>query len=236
MLAIQPLAAQFAHTSHDARRGAMGGVFLPDTTRRFELAYRQDFLLASMADKLASVVMPVGRLGTAFGSYNHHGDLAYREQQASLAYMMQLSGWLHFGVLGRWMSIGVDDTWYDTQQWLGADAMVWANIGKSEILLTAGTRPFDNRHPWRGMAQVVWHPTSDWITALAIESDDRLRLRCGMEYSYERQLFFRAGMATTPMVITFGVGTRYGVIKMDIGAEMHSTLGISPCISMAMCF
>lgn len=236
MLVLQPLAAQFVHISHDARRGAMGGVFLLDTARRVELAYRQDFMLAGMADKRAAVVLPVGRLGVAEAEYNHHGDMTYHEQQASLGYMLRVGEWLRVGVQGRWMNIGVGDAWYESRQWLGADAMAVANVERTEMVLSVGTRPYDDERPWRAFAQMAYRPSTEWLTAVAIESDDCLRLRCGMEYSYEKLILFRAGMSTNPLQVGFGVGVRYGSMRLDIGAETQSTLGVSPCISVAICF
>ena len=236
MLVLQPLAAQFAHISHDARRGAMGGVFLLDTTRRVELAYRQDYMLAGMADKRAAVVLPDGRIGAVVAEYNHHGNMTYHEQQASAGYMLRVGEWLRVGVLGRWMNIGVDDAWYESHQWLGADAMAVANVERTEMLLSVGTRPYDDVRPWRAMAQVAYRPSTEWLAAVAIETDDCLRLRCGMEYIYEEMILFRAGMSTGPMQVGFGAGVRYGSMRLDIGAETHSSLGVSPCISVAICF
>lgn len=236
MLPWQPVAAQFAHTTHDARSGAMGGVFLVDSTRRAVVAWRQDFMLAGMADKRVAAVIPTGTMGFATAEYNHHGDAAYGEQWAAVGYVLRAAGWLRVGVQGRWMSIGVADSWYEPQHWLGADVLASAQVGRAELLVLAGTRPWDEARPWRAVAQMVYRPSAVWLTALAVESDDHVRMRCGMEYAYGGTLFFRAGVATNPMLASFGVGVKYGLMKLDIGAEMHSNLGVSPCCSIVVCF
>lgn len=236
MLLWQPVAAQFVHTTHDARSGTMGGVFLVDSTRRVTLAWRQDFMLAGMADKRLAVVVPVGATGFATAEYNHHGNATYGEQWAALGYVLEAAEWLRVGVRGRWMCIGVADGWYEPQHWLGADVLAVAQLGRTELLMATGTRPWDDVRPWRAVAQIVYRPSAVWLTALAVESDDRVRLRCGMEYAYEGTLFFRAGLATNPMLVSFGVGAKYGMMVLDIGAEVHSALGLSPCCSVTVCF
>lgn len=214
----------------------MGGIFFADSTRRIALSWRRDFLLAGMADKRVSAVLPVGLNGFATVEYNHHGDATYGEQWAAMGYVLRVAEWLRVGAQGRWMSIGVADGWYEPQHWLGADVMALARFGKTELMLSTGTRPWDEARPWRAVAQLVYRPSPVWTTALAVESDDCVRLRCGMEYAFEGILFFRAGMATNPMLASFGVGVKYGMMVLDIGAEMHSALGLSPCCSMAVCF
>ena len=232
----QHVVAQFVHTSHDARSGSMGGVFLLDSTRRIGLDYRRDFMLAELADKRISIVLPTGQFGLASAEYNHHGDATYHEQQASFGYLIKTNGWLRVGVKVRWLNMGVSDGWYEPRHWIGADALAMATWGYTSLLLTAGTRPWDKDSPWRAMAQVAFRPTAVWMAVVALESDDRFRVRCGMEYVYDDLVFFRAGMATNPLLLGFGIGVKYGLMSFDLGAELHSVLGVSPLCSIAICF
>ena len=236
-LPMQRVAAQFVYTSHDARSGSMGGVFILDTSRQVEVAYRQDFMLAGMADKRVAAVWSMGRMGTAMAEYNHHGDNTYHEQQAAFGYIIKAADGLRLGVRGRWMNLGVADSWYEPQHWLGADVIAMALLSYcTELTVVVGTRPWDDVKPWRAMGQVAYRPSSVWMVVAAVESDNRWRMRCGMEYAYENLLFFRAGIATNPMLLCFGVGVKHEMLALDIGAEMHSALGLSPCCSIKLCF
>ena len=66
------------------------------------------------------------------------------------------------------------------------------------------------------------------------ESEECTRLRLGMEYAYRRLLFVRAGMATRPTVLTFGFGVRADRYSVDLAADMHSTLGVTPHLTLTL--
>jgi hypothetical protein len=51
-----------------------------------------------------------------------------------------------------------------------------------------------------------------------------------------QHFFFRAGLATAPLVLSAGAGIAYGRYLIDISAESHPVLGLTPQISLAVCF
>ena len=229
--------AQFVSTPLDARSGAMGGCLLVDTDQRMvSVGYRQGFALAGMADKRLTLLWPTGKVGLAAATYMHHGNLDYHEQQASLGYALCATEWLLVGVGATWMNLGTSDPHYEPMHWLAATAYLWASVARTQLSLLAGTRPWDNVHPYRLHLQAQYSVVNNLLTVVEFEIEECARLRMGMEYDYENRVLVRAGMATAPLVATFGIGFRHSMFSIDLGAEVHQTLGITPHTTLTICF
>ena len=229
---------QYYNTAHSARSSAMGGCFLPDdTVRRLTVDYRRTFMMAEMASKSIEAVWPTGQTGVLGASYCRTGGKDYHEQSSTLGYALRAAPWLNVGVAAHYLHIGTSDAYYETMQWLAASAMVQATVyGRVSFTLLGGTRPWDRNRPWRAHAQMAYRPMRQVLTVVEAESEERVRLRFGMEYCYRELLFFRAGMATNPVSATFGIGVRYRMLGIDIGAETHRVLGITPQTSLTLWF
>lgn len=229
--------AQIIPTPLDARGSAMGGCIMLDADQRSaNVSYRQAFALAGMADKRLTLLWPTGKVGLAVATYLHHGNTDYHEQQASLGYALRPMDWLLVGVGGTWMNIGTSDPHYIPQHWLAATAFLQASMARTRLSLLTGSRPWDTRYPYRLHLQVQYTPLSNMLTVVEFEFEECARLRMGMEYDYEHLLLFRAGIATAPLVATFGIGFRHSLLHIDIGAEVHHILGVTPHTTLTVCF
>ncbi len=231
--------AQFNTIAQSARSGALGGAFCFDASESsLSLVYRQDFLLASLAAKSIALQWNAGAAGTMVAMYEHNGNIDYHEQQAAAGYVLRVAPWLYVGVAGRYLHLGTSDAYYTPQQWLAASALVQAEVGKSTSLtLLAGTRPWDSDQPYRLHFQVGYRPLPILRTLVELEKEDCLRWRFGMEYCYNGQCFLRMGMATQPTVFTFGVGARlWQRYALDLAIEAHNALGITPHLTLMLCF
>ncbi|MBO7101553.1 MAG: hypothetical protein J6V98_05970 [Bacteroidales bacterium] len=230
--------AQFIYTTHDARSGAMGGSLIYDLGERcVGLDYRQGFLLAGMGDKSLRLVWPTGRTGAVVAHYQHHGNADYHEQQATAGYAIRAAEWLQVGVAARYLHLGTSDGHYPARQWLAASALLQAAIGdKTTLMLTAGSRPWDSVRPYRLHAQVQYRPLPQLLTVLEAESEECARLRMGMEYCYREQFYLRSGLATRPLLLTFGLGFRQHHYAIDLAVEVHNTLGLTPHTSLTLWF
>lgn len=230
--------AQYISSPHDARSSAMGGCLLPDLeTRHVDLSYRQGFLLAGMSDKRLSLVCPTGKVGVTALQYLHHGNLDYHEQQVSAGYALRPLPWLMVGVAADYLNVGTSDPAYRPQHWLAAVVGASAAIGdRTQVALLAGTRPWDRQHLYRLHAQVQYSPITGLLTVLEGEMEERMRMRMGMEYSYGGTFLFRAGISTAPLIGTFGLGFRHKSFRVDIAAEFHQSLGVTPHTTLLLCF
>ena len=214
----------------------MGGCFMvDDTSRRLTVDYRRPYMLAEMAENGVAVVWPTGGMGILGAAYCRSGGSSYREQRATAGYVLRAAPWLKVAVAAQYLHIGTSDAYYEPMQWLAATAAVQATVGgRVSFALLGGTRPWDSSRPWRAHLQMAYRLVTQVLTVVEAEAEERIRLRLGMEYHYNGVLFFRAGMATNPLTATFGVGVRYRMLSIDIGAETHRMLGITPQTSLTL--
>ena len=231
-------AAQFSLLPQDARGGSMGGVnsLLFDPERKVEVGFRNEFATAGMSTMRIGAMLPLGE-GWARLSYSKFGDVDYAEHRAVAGYGLRVADGFSVGVEGGMYALAVGDGRYPTQRWLGG-AVAAKAVFSPRLWLTAvaGTRPWDAGRGWRMLAAMAYRPVNRFLTVVEVESEDRWRLRLGMEYSYRQHFFFRAGMSTAPLVLTAGVGVFYGRYALDVGMGRHPVLGISPQLTLVVCF
>lgn len=216
----------------------MGGAVIYDFGERFVgLDYRQGFLMAGMADKSLRLVWPTAQRGAVVADYQHHGNLDYHEQQVEAGYALRATEWLQVGVAARYLHLGTSDGHYPAQQWVAAAALLQATVGDNTVLtLSGGSRPWDAVRPYRLHVQAQYRPLPQLLTVIEGESEERARLRLGLEYCYHEQFFLRTGLATHPMLFTFGLGFRQTHYAIDLAVEVHNALGLTPHTSLTLWF
>lgn len=229
---------QYTSTAHDARSGAMGGCFMiDDTLRCIAVDYRRTFMLGEMADKGLSLRWPMGRVGVIGAGYRRHGNVDYHEQAMVVGYGMKVASWLKVTVGAQYLHVGTSDAYYEPQRWLAAGAAVQASAGRwADITLMAASRPWAMKQPWRMSAQMACRPTTSLLTVVEADWEEQLRWRLGLEYSYRDLVYARAGLATNPMVATFGLGIKWQWLSVDLGTEVHRVLGITPQTTLTLWF
>lgn len=238
VFAVMPITmAQFHTTAHDARSGAMGGcLFAPERVHVVVLDYRQGWLLSNLADKRISVAIPAG-IGIVSAGYLHHGNSDYNEQNVYASYVINVAERLAVGIDARYLYAGSSDIHYQSLHYVGAGAIIMAHLGqRTTMLLAAQTRPWDAGRGFGMHLQVAYSPLQCLLTVLELESEEVWRVRAGMEYCYENHFFIRSGFVTNPYITTLGLGVKYGAITVDLSAEVHSVLGITPQTSLRICF
>lgn len=215
----------------------MGGCLLDDENRRYvSLSHRQGFAVSGMSTQRLGVGWTFGSRGWLAADYIHFGDQDYAEQQLALGGGMQIEEWLDLGVEGRYCRLGTGDGYYEPEHWMAMAARATMRLSpKLTLSALAGSRPWDSARPWRAHLNASFVPSRGLLAVMELESEETLRFRCGAEYCYREHFLFRAGMATHPVTLTFGLGLRYERYHIDLAAEVHNTLGITPQISMSLC-
>ena len=188
-----------------------------------------------MGRRSLDVQLPVGS-GTALAAYCHDGSADYHEQQALAGYALRVAQGVWVGVAARWLHTGISDAHYESRQWLAPSALLRVDVGRSELTLVGGTRPWDDEHLWRLHLQAAYSPMPQLTTLAEVEREECTRLRLGMEYAIDECWMLRAGMATQPVVLTFGAGLRRGMLAIDLAVEAHNTLGLTPSTSLSLWF
>lgn len=214
----------------------MGGCLLPaaDSALAVSVSWRQGYTMQGMAVRSLAAGVPLGGTGRLQALYRNSGA-DYREQQAVLGYRMAVAQWLTLGVFGTYSHIGTSDPHYRPQQWIDAGAVALLRAGRTGAYLAAGSRRWDSRRPWMLVAGASWRPVRSLLAVAEVSAMDATRLRCGMEYTYDGRCSARAGFATAPLVLTFGVGYRQARYTIDLSTEVHRTLGLTPQLSLGLC-
>lgn len=234
-LSLPAMAQYTTPIAQSARSGALGGSLLCDFDGRYvALDWRRGYRLSALDDKTLSLQLPLGA-GTALAAYSHRGTVDYHEQQAMAAYVMPLTNGLRAGMSARWLQRGTSDAHYESRQWLAPSALLQASWQATSLTLLAGTRPWDESRPWRMHLQAAYRPLPQLLTIAELECEERTRMRLGMEYIYDCWQL-RGGMATQPVVLTFGLGMRRPHYSIDLAVEVHSALGITPQTTLALWF
>lgn len=75
------------------------------------------------------------------------------------------------------------------------------------------------------------------ITASVINDRQKLlRMNLGMEYIAFQSFYLRAGIQSTPLMPSFGVGYDFFKFSMDITSHYHSVLGVSTGVGLSYFF
>lgn len=233
-----PATAQYTSpTALGARSGALGGsLFYSPGETAATVDYRRGFMLGALSDKTVRLQLAAGPRGMALAAWSHRGNAVWHEQQLALGYGLQVTEWLHVAVGARGLFRGTDDAHYENLLWLAPSALLQASLSSTTLTLLAGTRPWDDAHPWQMHLQATYRPLPHWLTLVELEREERTRLRLGMEYVYDNCWFLRAGMATRPTLLTFGLGTRQRHYSIDLAVEVHNSLGVTPQTSLSLWF
>lgn len=230
--------SQFVSVPLSARSSAMGGCVIHMEQERYVmLGYRSGYAVSGMGTARLDVALPIGERGRFHAGYSHFGDADYAEHRLSASYAMRVTEWMETGVDADYCVQAVGDAHYDTRRWLSPSAFVCFSLSpRLRLMALGGTRPWDGTRPWRMHLGMAYRPVSRLLTLLEVESEEQWRLRLGAEYCYRQHFYFRAGLATSPLVVTAGLGVYYGRYLVDISVESHPVLGLSPQIGIALCF
>lgn len=236
--AALPAAAQLIPTAQSARQCALGGCLIPEriTSTALSIGWRQGFMVQGMATRQIEVATPIGERWFSTLHYSHFGDAAYHEQQATMAGGVQAARWLTIAIYGIYSHMATNDAHYTPQHWLDAGTALMVNTGNTlDAYIAVHSRRWDIHRPAGGRAGFVYRPIGSLTATAEVSSDDRTRVRCGMEYIYEGRMAARAGLATNPTTMTFGVGYAERHYQIDLATEVHPTLGLTPQITFRLC-
>lgn len=256
-----PMAAQFDFPVLAGRAAAMGGaaVALPDHVSALDniagmarlqstsvaLAYQQQFLMQGMGYASAAAAVPVGFGAFAFSAV-HYGNSDYNEQMLSLAYALPLGKQLSLGAAFHYLHASTSDPYYDPQHLLTFSvALQYAPSDK----LTVGFKAYNPSAVALQTASQLYVPArfnlgaSYWLAdellaVVEVEKSlyDDASLRCGLEYVFFDFYAVRMGFSTAPVCYTFGLGMQRQHLGVDLVAQYHSVLGMSPLLALSYRF
>ncbi len=257
LLSVRCAFSQFAFPTPSAVGGAMGGcgVAVDDFWSQVGsvagiaridrpevgLSFRNNFLLSELSYKSVAFALPVTKSGTIATSYTHFGNSDYNEQRVNLMYAQRFGHMFALGVEIDYLRSGVSDAAYQTAN------LFTFGVGLQfypSSTLTIGAHIFNpiSMHyqtevkmdvPALFRAGVAYNfiknatATVDFVKDMNYHSD----LRFGLQYTFFDYLNARIGIATMPMIYTFGLGIDRQSWGVDLAMQVHSTLGVTPQIS-----
>ena len=252
--------AQFEQQTLSARCQAMGGASVavrdfsgcnvnPATLgwlQRWNVAidYRQLMLLKGMGYKSIAVGIPTGNVGAAAVYYTHFGDLTYNEQTASAHYGIRVGKGVSVGVGIYYLHSGTNDGHYEAYN--SATGSVGVQYAPNEKLCFGASvfNPFfvcrDGVHriPVQMNFGAAYKPVGSLLITAELEKNiyDPLRVRLGVEYCIIDRILVQAGVATSPMVYSIGVGYRHRHIRANLCVAVHQRMGVTPGVTLGYSF
>lgn len=252
--------AQFELQPLSARCQAMGGASVavrdfsgcnvnPATLgwlRRWSVAidYRQLMLLKGMGYKSIAVGIPTGNVGAAAVYYTHFGDLTYNEQTASAHYGIRVGKGVSVGVGIYYLHSGTNDGHYEAYN--SATGSIGVQYAPNEKLCFGASvfNPFFVRRdgvqriPVQMNFGAAYKPVGSLLITAELEKNiyDPLRVRLGVEYCIIDRILVQAGVATSPMVYSIGVGYRHRHIRANLCVAVHQRMGVTPGVTLGYSF
>lgn len=252
-----PLFAQFDFPSMSGQSAGMGGVTtsLTDNTaylanpailalteqHTIVLSTRQSFLVEGLGYAAVGVSTPLGKGGASL-SVIHYGNNDYNEQEATLSYALPLAKKIALGSALHYLHSATSDPYYEPlQRFTFTLALLYQPSNK----LTIGFKAFNpiavvsDKHDGVRTPALFNLGAAYWIldelmASFEVEKNLYYKpcLRVGLQYTLEKQYFFRTGFSTQPVIYTFGAGALWNHLGIDLAMQVHSILGITPQITL----
>lgn len=209
------------------------------------LYYESKFSLNQLSTKSAAFLAPtkIGVLGLTF---NYFGYDLYNDMKIGLVYARSFGQYLRIGLQLDYIQTTLGDDY-------GSKSNVTFEIGlQSDITeqLTLGAWVYnpiqvklddfdDERIPAIFRFGVAWKISSSFIATVEVEKNTNYQpilFRGGLEYGIKDKFFFRGGFSTQKELFSMGFGFKIKVVRFDISAIMHESLGFSPQASLIFQF
>ena len=206
--------------------------------------YENRFLLKELSIKGGVMALPVK--GGTFGlCISNFGYSLYNENKYSLSFAKAFGNKLSAGIAMDYLTTKIAEG-YGSRGVLAAEFGIQAKPLKG---LTIGAHVFNPTRAKIADYNDERLPTiirfggdysfSDKVT-VAVETEKDIAkkaiFKAGIEYKPVKEFYLRAGVGTNPTLTSFGFGINLKNLKIDVSANYHQTLGISPQIGLTYSF
>ena len=193
----------------------------------------------SPVNALSAAAAYPSEFGTFALTLNYFGIDAFNEQKIGLAYARQLFDNLAIGVQFDYLNTQIQE--YGSSGAITFEAGIYSKISNALSLAVHVYSPA--RIEWTEgenlpsifAVGLAYQPSNKVVLTAEAEKDIDFdtRFRGGVEYLAIEKVWIRAGAATNPVNVSFGLG--YAVseqLRMDISSVYHQYLGITPGIAV----
>ena len=208
----------------------------------FGLYYENRWFMPETAYKSGAAALPT-KFGCLGVSFNQFGSSKYNENKFGLAYAKDFGPYFQMGLQLDYLSIHTGNDY-------GRQSAITFELGiQSQITnkLQLGAYIFNpvsfrleqslnqEKLPIVFRFGLAYQFTKDFVGLCEIEKNtehEGVSLRGGLEYEALKYFYLRAGVQTTPGMLTFGLGYAFSFAKIDVAAQLHEVLGSTIQIGM----
>lgn len=206
------------------------------------LSYENRFLLRELQSQGLTLVVPLKKGVVSTGAQSY-GFSNYRTYRVGMGYAMDLTEFLSAGVQLNYHRISLTQN-YGFHQTVTAEIGLLGEInddwkiGFSVFNLTRNKLSEFMEDRYSSILRIGTVYKVSNIVSLYAEAEKHveytIRGKFGVEYEPTSQLYVRAGFATNPIELSFGLGYKFiNSISLDIGSAYHQQLGWSPNFSLS---
>lgn len=190
---------------------------------------------------LFGAAYPHQKIGTVGLSVHYFGYGPYNEQKIGLSYARKLFKRLSIGAQFNYIGTRFGNNYYGSAHTFTFELGVLAKISKqlhiaAHVFSPARIElPNGESLPSVFKIGIAYLPSSKLRLTSEVEKDliQPFNAKFGIEYQVIEVLYIRAGVATTPVVASFGLGLKIKALRIDIATSYHTTLGLSPSLSVS---
>jgi hypothetical protein len=197
------------------------------------------FLLADGLNSfLVGAAVPLKNVGTIGLSLNYFGYGPYNEQKIGLSYARKLFKRFSIGAQFNYLATRIGE--YGTAHNVTFEIGILSKVTKHFHL---GAHAYSPARVTMNNGDVIpsvfkiggaYLPSKQLRLTAEVEKDLERPLngRFGLEYRPMPVLAFRAGVSTTPVLASFGMGLYLNTLRIDIASSYHQVLGFTPSVSV----
>jgi hypothetical protein len=204
------------------------------------ICYENRYGLKSMGSKSGAIALPT-RSGVFGLSLNFFGYSQYNESKIGLAYARSFGTRFSAGVQLDYLSTHIAENYGKSSAIAGEIGLLYKITSDLKIGVhlynpaKAKIATNNNEHvPTVFKLGLSYEFSKKLIVAIETEKDIQYNavFKAGVEYHPVKQLYFRTGISTNPILNSFGFGLEYSNLNLDFAATYHRVLGFTPQVSL----
>ena len=220
--------------SYYSNPGALGNL----NENSISISYANRFLLKELQSQSVLYIHPLKK-GVISVGCQFNGFEVYRNNKIGCGYSLKLSENLFAGIQLNYNKIKLS-SFYGDKSLVTAEAGLYTiitnkwKLGFSVFNLGSSKISSYERKTTKIRIGSVFELSKNVLFVLEAEKsvNFQMRLKAAMEYQLIKDFYFRAGIASQPVEMTFGFGYKFKRFQLDLGNSYNQMVGWSPSFSL----
>jgi hypothetical protein len=206
--------------------------------------YENRFLIKDLSIKSAAAAIPI-KYGTIGLSIRNFGYSLYRENKYNLSFAKAFGDKFAAAIAFNYLTTKIAEGYGNSTSFVGEIGLQ----AKPFTDLTIGAHLYNPTRTMLSKRLADRIPTIIRLGAnynlskkviLAVETEKDLSkktvFKAGVEYAVVKEFYLRMGIASNPALSSFGFGIHLKNFNLDLAANYHQVLGITPQLSLVYQF